>query len=306
MSEERIEGSAECPGEERLWLLFDGELFEEESKEVREHLSACARCAETWNEIRALGRLLDRDRPSYVAEAHLAERALTAHFRRRFFTRAAAAAALAAGFLLAIAVFGRFHPPDSAGPGPESVAQWDGTSSGPKTEAKGFLRRAPLAAGEKKKVRSGSGVENRNRVRLKCGASCELTEGSVGEALVDSERACVYRLEKGRARFEVPHGTNFSVETPDARVEVLGTIFTVVFQEASRATEVSVERGVVALFSLSGKLLCRIHPGLSASTSSFRGKNASRSGSLPEEPIPLGTGPPAGRAERATDIPEKR
>jgi len=304
MGEERIDDSGDCVGEERLWLFFEEKLDEEESKKTQEHLSGCAACAERWGEISALGKLLRRGRPLRSEEVRLAQNAVRLHFRRRNMARAVTGLALAAGFILTVVILKGVAGPEPRAPRPKLIAERNGELPAQSREARSPAGRSG-GSPEKKagKGESSAGSEG-DRFKLKCGASCDLAEGSVGEALLDSERACVFRLESGRARFEVPPGTNFSVETPDARVEVLGTIFVVDFSSESGTTEVSVERGEVGLFSLRGELLCRIPAGMRASTASLPGKTALPPGL--EEPTPLDSSAPPGTPRRTTDLPEKR
>jgi hypothetical protein len=94
-----------CPSPETLWSAIQGELPPQQMREVVEHLALCPACAEDWR----LAAELNRQQAATVAT--VPGKVLQGRFRQ--WRPLAAAAALAAGLLIAV---GLHHPPGQLGP----------------------------------------------------------------------------------------------------------------------------------------------------------------------------------------------
>ncbi|HEX9944456.1 MAG TPA: zf-HC2 domain-containing protein [Thermoanaerobaculia bacterium] len=86
-----------CPAPETIWAAVRGELPPRELREVVEHTAVCAACAEDWRLAAEL------DRQSSAAAATAPGKVLQGRFGQ--WRPLAAAAALAAGLLIAVGVY---------------------------------------------------------------------------------------------------------------------------------------------------------------------------------------------------------
>jgi len=86
-----------CPAPERLWAAVRGELPPRELRDVVEHTASCVACAEDWRLAAEL------ERQSAAATAAEPGKVLQGRFSR--WRPLAAAAALAAGLLIAIGIY---------------------------------------------------------------------------------------------------------------------------------------------------------------------------------------------------------
>ncbi|HKI06599.1 MAG TPA: zf-HC2 domain-containing protein [Thermoanaerobaculia bacterium] len=88
-----------CPAPEVIWAAVRGELPPQELREVVEHTASCAACAEDWR----LAAELERQSAASAATTTAPGKVITGRFGQwRSFT---AAAALAAGLLVAVGVY---------------------------------------------------------------------------------------------------------------------------------------------------------------------------------------------------------
>lgn len=92
---------ASCPTPETLWSAVRGELPAERMREVVDHVAACAACAEDWRLAAEINRQEEK-------AATVPGRVIPGRFGR--WRPLAAAAALAAGLLIAVGVY-RTHQP---------------------------------------------------------------------------------------------------------------------------------------------------------------------------------------------------
>ncbi len=92
---------ASCPSPETLWSAVRGELTPEQMREVLDHVAACAACAEDWRLAAEINRQEERAAigPGKVIPGRFGQ-----------WRPLAAAAALAAGLLIAVGVY-RTHQP---------------------------------------------------------------------------------------------------------------------------------------------------------------------------------------------------
>jgi hypothetical protein len=88
--------AASCPTAETLWSAVRGELPAEQMREVVDHVAACAACAEDWRLAAELNRQEERAAavPGKVIQGRFGQ-----------WRPLAAAAALAAGLLIAVGVY---------------------------------------------------------------------------------------------------------------------------------------------------------------------------------------------------------
>jgi putative zinc finger protein len=86
-----------CPSPETIWAAVRGELPPRELRDVVEHTAACAACAEDWRLAAEL------ERQSTAAAAPAPGKVIQGRFRQ--WRPLAAAAALAAGLLIAVGVY---------------------------------------------------------------------------------------------------------------------------------------------------------------------------------------------------------
>jgi hypothetical protein len=86
-----------CPPAEKIWAAVRGELPADQTREVVEHIAACASCAEDWR----LAMDLQKQEPAQTTAAPLAP-VVYGRFQR--WRPLAAAAAMAAGLLIVVGI----------------------------------------------------------------------------------------------------------------------------------------------------------------------------------------------------------
>jgi hypothetical protein len=168
-------------------------------------------------------------------------------------SRVVPALALAAAIALLVAGVGWFAGTRNNAPAASLQLT---TRSGEVHQESGGARSA-IGAGAKLALAPGVTIETSRRgdaeLRTATGQSIELLENT-RVAVLDARpgKASTLRLERGRVRCVVPRlepGETFTIITPDARIEDLGTVFSVSVSGsgADAKTAVHVEQGVVVV-----------------------------------------------------------
>lgn len=107
-----------CPSPETLWSAVRAELPPQQMREVVEHIALCPACAEDWR----LAAELNRQAETAVAATAAPGKILQGRFRQ--WRPLAAAAALAAGLLIAVGLY------RTGGPGPQPPAYREAQHAG--------------------------------------------------------------------------------------------------------------------------------------------------------------------------------
>lgn len=230
----------QCYTEEQWWQLSDGLLDAGQADAMTAHRRACPRCAALWGEIRRFEGGLCALAPEGERCDRIAARAVGTHLRRRVLRRIARVTAAEAGSAAAILLVAVLVPPKAKDERPLA-----GTTPGAPRAAD------DVAATSAPAPPAGAGArETPEEMRFPWGTVSEVTAPAAFTIVRAAGDVFCARLARGSARFEVDPaaGTAVAIETPDAVIEVVGTVFSVAVRDEGRIrTEVTVERGTVRI-----------------------------------------------------------
>ncbi len=231
----------QCYTEEQWWQLNDGFLDAEPSAAMDAHRRACPRCAALWGEIRTIDGGLRALAPKEERCNFIAVSAVGTHLRHRALRRIVRVSAVAAGIAAAVLLVSVFVPRQDAGDG--SVVRTTPAPAGVLGESADGI--APPAADD-----NADSPETLPRAAMQFawGTVSAITSPDALAVVRNARDSFCARLSRGSARFEVDPaaGTAVAIETPDAVIEVVGTVFSVAVRDEGRLrTEVTVERGKV-------------------------------------------------------------
>jgi len=231
----------QCYTEEQWWQLNDGLLDAGPSAAMDAHRRACPRCAALWGEIRRIEGGLRAIAPQEERCNLIAASAVGTHLRRLVLRRCARVTAAAAGIAAAVLLVSVF-----ASRAPEDEGLVARTAPAPADAPGGAADgAAPFAAN------GGAGSPETPppaEMQFAWGTVSGITAPAAFTVVRAAGDSFCARLARGAARFEVDPaaGTAVAVETPDAVIEVVGTVFSVAVRDEGRSrTEVVVERGTV-------------------------------------------------------------
>ena len=245
-----------CCDERQLWLLYDGRLSRSEEEALRSHVARCDACGARWKDVVALGGDIQSLGPDHEQAARLAQQVVARHIRRRRLVRMSAVGALAAGVVAALVLASALLPDTgSAPPGgyrERPVVQRNGTATGERGKQPA---RGPEPTDDRLRTEEDE-INERDALVFAWGRITGLSERKSFSVVRDTSREFLAEMTGGAARFEVTPraGAHVRVRTPDALVEVVGTVFTVrvTGPEGQEQTEVDVERGKVRI-SVNGR-----------------------------------------------------
>lgn len=267
-------------GTDALLALAAGKVREPEAQAALYHIQTCARCSALFTQAKALQRQAAELRHAEVDEVtrrriwrtlrHEAKAAAARSQRRHAFSvlwrsPLVRTAVAASAVLAAVGAFLIYHLVSKPDPVPGSHGTTHARVTAPDAETDGndhdSMSGLPVTARARLSPPTGAwpnrppvgARRHDNRLRLnpgerllRCGGAVALGSARAS-VILDNEKTAVMQLNAGRIHVRVPKlpsGGRVEVITPDARIRVKGTRFTVQ-RESESATTVAVSRGAV-------------------------------------------------------------